>query len=607
MPPLFCFPSSPTSVTARPRSPHGIGLLWGLLALGLLVGSACSKKSPRSERTSALLITFDTTRFDALESFGGLEGLTPHIDALAEAGVAFDQAYSVTPMTQPAHASMMTGLYPPRHGVRINGHGPLPQSAQTLAELAGAAGYETAAFVSAVVLDSAFGLDQGFEVYDVPRRGQAGGSGGYASRNAGAVVDAALSWFEGRDPSRAFFVWVHVWDPHPPWDPKPEFFGPAQGNPYLAAVAEADAELGRLLNTLEEDGTLDNTVVLLVSDHGEAFGEHGESSHSSHCYQSTIHVPMILCYPDRFGAGTRIDTVVSVADVQPTLAEAMDLRPAADLDGRSLYRVTHPEERGAYIESYYGYMCFSWSPLSGWVGSEGKYLHSSRPEFYDVHADPSESQELFEQRREVAARYADRIAAVFARETLEADSAGPGIDESLRAELEQVGYASSGLGDEALPHPLAPSDLPSPRDGMEERTLTLAVLDMLKAGDYARAEEACRRILATNPGNAWALDRLAASLLRQKRLPEAVAPLRKIVQSGRATVFTYCNLGGSLRALGQTEEALRYFELALELDPNEPLSLSNAAELLERAGRSEEAASLRRRLAEVQGNAAEAP
>ena len=568
--------------------------------MGLLLLAACTGGGEGAAGTSALLITFDTTRHDAFGCYGAPGGLTPHIDKLAAEGVAYDRAYAVAPMTQPSHASMMTGLIPPRHTVRINGHHPLPSSAETLAELAAAAGLETAAFVSAVVLDEAFGLNQGFETYDVPQRSMAGSSAGYVSRDAAAVMKEARAWFKARDRDRAFFTWIHVWDPHPPWNPDPALLARARGNPYLAIMAGADAELGKLLTDLDEDGTLDHTVVLLVSDHGEAFGEHGEQSHSTHCYQSTVSIPLILRYPDGFQAGTRIDAVTSVTDVLPTLAEAMGLSVPKNLDGRSLYRREALEARGAYLESYYGYMSFAWSPVSGWVDADGKYLHSSVPEYYDLRTDRTESHNLDGQHPAVIARYRDAIAEAVSRPALALDEEN-GVDEAMRAELEKLGYAASGLGNAELPHPLADSDLPSPADRMEEWKLTIGVLSFLRAGDHAMAAKACARILETNPDNSWALDRQAICLIREKRYAEAMVPLRRVVQNGRATTITFGNLGGCYRSLGLNDEALVHFELALQLDPNELRSLRNAAELLLRAGNPEKAAAYRARFEAVTG------
>jgi len=548
---------------------------------GLYLGASCANGD---SGPSALLITFDTTRADAISSFGGEPGITPNIDALVAEGVAYDRAYAVTPMTQPSHASMLTGLYPPRHRVRINGHRPLPASAETLAEMAQAAGMQTAAFVSAVVLDKAFGLDQGFETYDVPNRRARGSKIGFTGRTVKEVTDLALSWFEARDRDRPFFVWIHVWDPHPPWNPPPQFRARAQNKPYLAEVAFADAVIGRLLSVLDKDGTLDETTVVFVADHGEAFGEHGEESHSTHCYESTMRVPFVIRYPDRFMAGERIAVVTSIADVQPTLAEALGLTGPENVDGRSLYRRTSLDDRGAYIESYYGYMSFSWSPLAGWVDAEGKYLHSSSPEFYDMRTDLGETTNLHDAHPEASRRYRDAIVRVASQPALElADEAT--IDESLREDLEKVGYASSNIVDEDIPHPLAESDLPSPATSMEERKLTIEVLSQLSSGRIAEGMETCRRILETNPNNCWALDRLASCYVREKQWEEALVLLQRTIQNGRATANTYGNLGGCLLSLGRKEEALASFLMVLDLDPYEPLSLLAVVRLLRETGR----------------------
>src|SRR6185503_9303787 len=281
----------PREAGAGPERRHGRGgrRVRRAIALGVLVLAAgCGQE----ERRSALLVTLDTTRADALSCYGNREPTTPVLDSLAKDGVAFDAAHTVMALTLPAHTSMLTGLAPLRHGLRDNGVAALPEAAQTIAARAHAAGIDTAAFVSSVVLDDDFGLDQGFDVYSVPvRRGATERAHG-AERPARATIDAALAWLAGRDSARPFFLWVHLYDPHHPYTPSAPF-AERFSSPYLGEVAAMDHELGRLFDDLRARGLLERTFVLALADHGEAFGEHGELTHGTYCYETTLHVPLI--------------------------------------------------------------------------------------------------------------------------------------------------------------------------------------------------------------------------------------------------------------------------------------------------------------------------
>ena len=249
-----------------------------LSVLALALASACPG-SDEPGGLSAVLITLDTTRDDAV----GAPGVTPHLDALARDGVRFERAYTVAPLTLPAHASMLTGLVPLRHGLRVNGAGALPLAASTLAEHAAAAGLRTGAIIGAVVLDGAFGLDQGFETYDVPPHGRQQRDTHFAMRTGAEVVELALAWLDEGDPRAPFFLWVHLWDPHAPYDAPAELAGRFPEHPYLDEVAAADAAVGTLIAGLTARGLMERTAILVVGDHGEAFGEHGELTHGTYC------------------------------------------------------------------------------------------------------------------------------------------------------------------------------------------------------------------------------------------------------------------------------------------------------------------------------------
>ena len=352
--------------------------LVALAAIGCSADPPAAPSEKAASKTSILLVTLDTTRADALGCLGGRPGVTPRLDALAREGVLYTQARTTAPVTLPAHASMFTGLYPIRHGARDNGRTPLPPEATTLAELAREAGLETAAFVAAAVLDDAWGLDQGFETYVDPTRPHDGSvSAMYVERSAEEVVGDALRWLRERDAGRPFLLWVHLFDPHAPYVPPPAFARQAGGDPYLGEVARADAGVGALLDELARQDLDDETLVVVVSDHGEGLGDHGEVTHGSLAYDTTLRVPLIVRHPDGRRAGTRSDEAASVVDVLPTVAAALGLEAPAGIDGVDLGEPLDGAERGIFFETSYGFLHYGWSPISGWLEGGLKYVHDA--------------------------------------------------------------------------------------------------------------------------------------------------------------------------------------------------------------------------------------
>ena len=568
---------------------HGLAI--GLLALGCLFSPACGPGSPA--RRSALLITFDTTRADALGCYGNELEPSPNLDRLAAEGVLYERASTTIPLTLPAHSSMMTGLIPPRHSVRNNGW-PLPESARTLAELARAGGIDTAAFVAAVVLDAHLGIAQGFDTYDAPRERVDAQASHYSERPAREVVDGAIGWLLARERERPFFLWVHVFEPHDPLQPEADFQrGPLADEPYLGEVATADRQIGRLLEMMRAEGLLDETVVLMTADHGEAFGEHGELSHGLYCYQPTIHVPLILRYPDGYGAGERRPAPASVVDVLPTLAQAMGLEVPARLDGQSLYRRRVEPERAVYCESYWGYLNYNWSPLCGWIDRSGKYLHSSRPEYYALDEDPLEQRDLFGEGSPPVQRARRALEAALDAPALTPTPSG-GADPELLARIQSLGYAGVEDSGQELPGALETSELPSPRQGALEHEQVLVGQAQMNRGLYAEAEASFRTVLAVNPRNYMALDYLAFCLMRQDRRAQAVELLERLVAARPRNANGHYNLGLCLWEVGQRERAIESLRRALEQYPTHPAYAQDLIRFLRLERRDAEADQLER-------------
>ena len=569
------------------------------LALAVALG-ACSGGGQHS----VLLVTLDTTRAEALGVYGNPHPVTPNLDRLAAEGVLFEQAYSVAPLTLPAHASMLTGLVPPRHGVRDNGLAALPRSAVTLAERAHEAGFQTAAFLGSVVLDEGFGLEQGFERYEAPARSFYNGpSLGYAERPAAEVAKLAAAWLHARDPERPFFLWAHFWDAHAPYAPAPDMKARAGNNDYLGEVAACDAALGKLLAALRAEGLDDSTLVVVVADHGEAFGEHGELSHGPFVWNTTLRVPLVLRLPEGRRAGERVGSVASVVDVYPTALAAMGIAPGvgeggAALDGLSLLEDEPGPRRGAYFESYYGYLNFGWHPLAGWVEPRGKFLHAPAPRFYELAHDPKEEHDLAGERGGLMGEARAALAELAARPVLARDAES--LDPELKRSLQAVGYAAFASEGAELPAPLSALALPDPHERTQELADVQRAVGLLDGAKYAEAETLLHAIVARNPDNLYGWDRLALCLMRMDRHREAIAPLERVLAGAPGNADTWSYLAACRLVVGEEEQALAAFTRALELDPNHVQALGGLVHLMEDAGLGKEAASFKQRFEAVQ-------
>ncbi len=561
--------------------------------LALLAGAvlaACSGSDAPAE--GAILITLDTTRADALGCYGGSPQVTPHLDALAKECVLYENARTVAPLTLPAHASMLTGLLPPRHGLHDNGIAVLPAAASTLAELAGARGVATAAVVSATVLDRAFGLDQGFESWQQPEPPATPLATRFGEFRAQEAVELARRWLSRRERGKPFFLWLHLFDPHVPYEPPAAFLRQAGGHPYLGEVAAMDAALGDFLAPLRADGTLDRTLLIVVADHGESLGEHGEPTHGALCYEPTVRVPLLVRFPGGRRAGERSGEPASVVDVFPTVAEALGLAAGGDLEGRSLWPGGRGSDRGQYLESYSGWLNYGWSPLAGWVEEGAKYLQSSSPELYRLESDPSEAHDLHDPSSPGELRARRAIAAIWSRAAPAAGQPGA-FDQALLADLRRLGYGATGAPVEGLPSPLEPSERPSPRERAGELMALMQAHLLSEDGRFGEAVELVRAILLENPGNCLALEALASDLMQLGAFAEALDAWERRLACGGERADTWLNLGLCRERLGDQEAGLEALRRALAIDAGHPQVRAELALMLERAGLAAEAAEVR--------------
>ena len=536
-----------------------------------------------TRRPNILLITVDTLRADHVGVYGDRNASTPALDALAARGTLFTNAICQVPLTLPSHASMLTGLLPPSHAIRDNVGFALPSDVPTIAEQFRKAGYGTAAFVSGYPLHRRFGLARGFDLYDdrFPR-GDDPTRPPYIERRADLTVRSAMAWLAERGTTdRPFFAWVHLFDPHAPYDPPEPFRARFRERPYDGEIAFADSQVQALLDALSKRDELSKTVVLAISDHGEGLGEHGEPTHGLFIYDSTIRVPLIVAGPG-VKAGGRITAVVRATDVAPTLLDLATVAPIPAMDGRSLKaalsgRGMPPE--GAYAESLFGRLSFGWAPLYGWRTERTMFIDAPRRELYDLVADPGETRDLSAERRSEVERYAGLVGTIASKPVRPpAAVANAESKERLRA-LGYTGGAATSLANPSLRDPKDFTSLAF----RAEQAVTLEV------ANPAGAENVFRAMLKEDPDNVLARQHLALVLSRLRRYDEALAEANRLVAAGDRSGETLVLIGECHRVLGRYDAALKAFDQAAARDPLSADPLTGRGRTLTLAGRHAEA------------------
>jgi arylsulfatase A-like enzyme/Flp pilus assembly protein TadD len=508
---------------------------------------------------NVLLITIDTLRADALGIYGG-RAATPALDRLARDGVRFDFAHAHAVVTLPSHASILTGQYPFRHGLRDNSGYRLPAGARTAASSFKQAGYATAAFVSAFPLHSRFGLNQGFDVYD-EGFGETRDPTEFVmpERPASAVVPIARDWI-GRRGSDRWFVWLHVFDPHAPYRPPPPFDAQYASRPYDGEVAATDAALAPLLDDLR--AARRPTFVLVTSDHGEALGDHGEASHGLFAYESTLRVPLILAEitaetgaRSRAEGGEVSEVPARHVDVLPSLLDAAGVSIPSDLPGRSLLAGTERtgagQPRVSYFEAMSGMLNRGWAPLAGVLVDREKFIELPLQERYNLVADAAETTNLIgrDQPRDRA------LAGVLQRFSAASPAERLAEDADAAARLRALGYVS---GSPAPKRQFTDADDPKRLVGLDDDVHR--AVEAFVAGRSADAEAVYRRVIERRPDMAIASRHLAFLLARRGDLSGAIAVLRRAVSAGVTDRRVLTLLGEYLADTGRTAQAIEMLE-----------------------------------------------
>jgi arylsulfatase A-like enzyme/Tfp pilus assembly protein PilF len=510
-----------------------------------------------------VVVTLDTTRADHMGAYGNREIDTPTFDGIAREGVLFQQAVSAAPLTLPVHSSMFTGKFPPEHGVRDNGGFFLGPEQLTLAEVLKSHGYQTGGFIAAYVLDSKWGINQGFDTYyDKFDLSESRAISLAAIRRPGnEVVDQAIPWIEAHR-SAPFFAWIHLYDAHSPYRPPEPFATKYKQHPYNGGIAFADSQVARVIQKLRDLGLYEHTVIMILGDHGESLGDHGEAAHGFFVYNSTTHVPFAIRAPFASTQHRTVADPVRSVDVMPTALDLLGIAPPPGISGVSLAPLMTGAKQvlnlDAYSEAMYPLHHYGWSDLHALRSGRYKVIDAPRPELYDEDRDPQEASNLYDARRSLADTMLNRLRTMETAFTkTQAAIPEASVDPDARQRLAALGYVGSFVATSA-----------DTRTGRADPKDKIDIFNKL-----GEATELTKEVDA------------------QGRPPfdRITAILNDIVHKDPEVIDAWFLLGTQNMAHGDLEKAVQYFKHTLELKPDYDLAVFNLAQTYRRMGNDEAA------------------
>lgn len=542
-----------------------------------------------------LLITLDTTRADRLHAYGFQPVETPNLDRLAAEGVLFEHAVSPAPLTLPAHSTMFTGKSPPAHGVRDNGGFYLDDKEVTLAERLKAHAFQTGGFVGAYVLDSQWGVAQGFDTYvdDFDLSKKESLSLGSIDRPANEVADHALEWLDTVRESR-FFGWVHFYDAHSPYEPPEPFATRYANRPYVGEISFVDSQVGRLLTFLDDHDLTRKTIVIVIGDHGESLGEHGEGTHGFFVYESVLHVPLLIRAPYDTMHGRRVTEIARGVDVTPTALDLLAIPHQDPLEGRSLAPLLSGSATelnlDAYSEAVYPKFHFGWSDLRALRSGRFKYIAAPRPELYDLQEDPAEARNLYSDRRALGERLAGALDELERRITKSGAEANRKVevDPDARDRLAALGYVGTFVSTTTSADRTLLAD---PKDKIGLFNLMTNAREMNRHNkDSDEGLKALQEVTRQDPNviDAWFM--LGNEYYRRRDYGHAIEHYKRALALKPDYDLAVINMANAYRGLGRDDEAMVGYRRFLELDPRNVQVRFETAQILIDAAQLDEAA-----------------
>jgi arylsulfatase A-like enzyme/Flp pilus assembly protein TadD len=562
-------------------------------------------KPGKVEPINIVLITIDTLRADHLHCYGNKIIQTPNIDSLAKNGVLFERAVTQAPLTQPSHASIFTGKNPNVHGVRDTGGFVLRPSSVTMATILHNQGWDTAGFIGSTVLKSSFGFNQGFAIYDdqMPRSNKEAGYARAASRPAKVVVDHAIAWLKTRS-TQPFFVWLHFYDPHEPYNPPEQFRRKYPGDLYDGEIAFTDQQLGRFLDAVKKKSPVDKTMIVVLADHGEGLGQHGEYNHGIFLYDSTIRIPWIMAGPG-VPAGVRVEQQAREIDVLPTILALLGEKPSNAIQGTSMV----PAFSGKPVPAIYSYeetlfpkINLGWSPLRGVHTAHWMYVRAPKPELYDLDQDPGELKNVIgahpREYRELDAQL-KKLSDIggAGSETV----AGSQMDQQTVEQLRSLGY----VGGTAANNVHLNGEGADPKDRIDILTIMQAVSgpgsDKLP---LAHRTELLRQAISQDSTNPALYYELAGLYMGSSQYNAALQVYLAALHRGIRDDVLLTKLGYLYLRGGDRKQAISYFEQAAQLNPLDVKAQSNLGTVYLQSGRLADAEHAFRRALISEQNAA---
>ena len=552
---------SVTKVT-KTRRPHRLFVIFVILPALVISAWAVRAVWVRRADGPIILISIDTLRADHLPAYGYGKVRTPNIDALAAGGVVFEHAYSHAPQTLPAHTSILSGQLPFEHGVRDNVGFTVKPGQWFIQTALHDRGWPTGGFVSAYVLRAATGINQGFDTYDSdlpPASGEM--SIGQVQRDGEKTLLAAEKWLDGRDPGQRFFLFLHLYEPHKPYAP-PERFSAYE--PYDGEIAHADEIVGRLLDRLRASDLYDRSTIVLLSDHGEGLGDHGEQEHGLFLYKETIQVPLVVKMPGRHGA-RRIATPVQHIDLVPTILDLAGAPRRADLRGRSLRPLLEGTgtlaDAGIYSEALYSRYHFGWSELYALTDARYRLIRAPRDELFDLERDPKEAASIAAERPQVRQAMRSALETLIARSSIAAPAA---VSDEDKQRLSALGYVGGGSSASLS---LPGDSLPDPKDKVHILEKYRHAADLAGGLKFAEATALYRDVLTEDPGMTDVWLQLAEVYTRQGMTSDAVNAYKEVISRNPRDAGSLIGAGGGLLRLGKLDEAQQHAELAVAVAP----------------------------------------
>lgn len=538
----------------------------------------------RDSRLNVLLITLDTTRADRIGVYGYSKARTPNLDAIARNGVLFSNAYCQVPLTLPSHCSIMTGTTPLVHGVHNNGTYVLAPDKVTLAKVLKDKGYKTAAFVASFSVDSRFGLDQGFDIYDDNFQENAPFKALNAERKAEQVLAAFTPWFD-KLKDEPFFCWLHFFDPHVPYNPPSPYREEFKDRLYDGEVAYMDFIIGELMRKVKERNLLGRTLIVVAGDHGEGFGEKGEAGHGIFLYDMTMRVPLMMYSENHLPSNILVPARVRLTDIMPTVLEMLNVPKPAAVQGTSLVPYIQKKKKSdldSYIETYYPKENYGWSPLVGLIAGGWKYIRAPKEELYDLRSDPNEEKNTLSSNGKTAAKLKTSLDALIKDSVIPGATAKRELSAEEQDRLRSLGYVDysdkTGRG--------KPAD---PKDKLDELRMIQEAEKNEFEGNYAAAAALHEKMLALRPDSASSYVNLALAQARMNNFEATVRTLKRGIEKIPGSPILLSRLGYTYLVMGRPQEAFSTMAEVLKTNPNHIDALTASAVILDNQGRLEEA------------------